>query len=457
MTIGNSSHSPEEVVNFIMDSFPYLGKKISRMLNVGYDLRNIFNFFTGLNLNQLKKLEKESRNSLNFFSDSLRRGQALTRESSALNKIKNAGAAFGKIGAGLGGGYLAAKALQNFPRSEPQSSPKLLDAIQETPNLQEGYLVGKSQEKVNRPLFPIPTSQRGIPNIPSGQALAQSKQERNLPQSRIPQAPIQPQEKSAHEILDNLGISPRIEALKEKNPPDLVAKVIKRFLTPQQKSALKNETSKPIENLVEEYLQETPPPNLETSPQQPEIPQEVQRKEMPRDFSKNIVMTREGDIGKLIDEKQGISTIKLLGGEKRTRKDDELEHPPKDVITAAQDLLEIAEEDRSAPLAYTAYSPENSKLYLMFHNGDIAEYDDIEENIFEEITDGKFTPRTSGENQFGIWNPSDPKSRGATFYKYIRDNPKYSRANKNITWRYLRKGFDYWDKLRKKPKRKRKD
>lgn len=457
---------PEEVLAFVKKNYPRLGKKVMNALTGGMGaweaLGSIASDPEARRPPQTRKPPR-TEDVAQFVSMQNRMSVPHQREQQARERFSQFLGGATRLGSLALGGYLGAQAGKGLPAL----AGSLGNLLSQKPDTDQAAETATS---------PVQQTMQSI-------------------QETIPEQ-MTPQGSNAQQIIEKMGLGPKIQnMLQAGNEPENIGMLSQMFLSPGQKKWLKGQTSDSFIDIVKEYIgslggmEKDRVPNEETIeegviedqttpqqkqqleqlkgvgetiaakeqpiPSQPPIVEEEAISESPQGIEEaRMVRLPSGELGEVIDVRQGISTVRLLDGAERRQKNENLEKAPQDVIKAAQELLQIPEEERSAPLAYTAYSPENRKLYLMFHNGDIAEYDDIDEDIFEEITEGKFTPRTAGENQFGLWNQQDPKSRGATFFRHIIENPKYAKDKKGETWRYLRKGYDYWDKLRKKPKRK---
>jgi hypothetical protein len=148
----------------------------------------------------------------------------------------------------------------------------------------------------------------------------------------------------------------------------------------------------------------------------------------------------------LIDDNGKLHKVKL----------ENLEKTPEDLIKAAQDLLKIPEVDRSSVISLLTYRPSSNELFIQYHNGETYAYEDIDKDLVNEITEAMGTPVTSGKNIYGAWEEGKKDSRGAALIHKILRDPKYSKENEGKTWEKLGTHYDYWKKLRKVPKRKKK-
>lgn len=184
-------------------------------------------------------------------------------------------------------------------------------------------------------------------------------------------------------------------------------------------------------------------PSLKSNP---EIPVKVD--ESPKD----LALTPQGDIGEIESVKNGIAKINV-NGQIKHRKLSDLIKEPEEVRIAINDILQIPESERSSAMDLLHYTPQHKLLHIMFPNGKIAWYEDIDENIIDSILEAKGTPKTSGKTKTGeSWSAGIPDSRFAVVSDKIIRNPKYSRDNEGKTWGYIGKQYDKFKALRIKPK-----
>lgn len=391
-------YSEDELLNFAMNAFPALKKKISGALKTGYSAKEIINFISNL----LGKTQKEVKSSSNMTQQSVHAQQMRQDEMKQEQLLKT--------GASLAGGAVAGRALQS---AVPQISGLL--------------------SKRGLPKAPGQQAPKAI-SAPTGQITQAIPTNTTQATSVAPAAANAAVGPSSQDLIKQMGLDTKIDNLVQNNPPEVVSQAVKGILTPGQKTWLKSQTDQPIEEIVNEYITQNKP---EEKPQK-------------------MALLPDGEIGKVVDERQGITTLEAEDGKTSNFKTDDLLEDPDEIITAVKDILKIPEAARSAPIAWTSYSPESKKLYVMFHSGKTVEYDDFSEEEFNDISQGKHSAKTTGGNIYGIWSPEDEeKSRGATFHNLIRTNPKYAKENEGKTWRYLQEGYDYWNRLRKRPKKKR--
>ena len=165
-----------------------------------------------------------------------------------------------------------------------------------------------------------------------------------------------------------------------------------------------------------------------------------------------IVATPNGEVGDLKDVRKTEGLVDEDGKLHKTKLKD-IQLPDEHVVQTVARLLEIPEIEKSSLINYWAYDPEDKELIAMYHNGETYKYLEVPEELESQLLEAATMPKTSGENVFGAWAEEDPMSRGATLSKLLIQHPKYKRAKKgekeNPYYRKLRKGYDYWTKLRK--------
>jgi hypothetical protein len=185
-----------------------------------------------------------------------------------------------------------------------------------------------------------------------------------------------------------------------------------------------------------------------------QLPKDVQA---PATFKKSDVVNTPFGAGN-VHKTHGDNAYVEVDNKLRKVPLEELENPDERTIQAVSDILQIPEVDRSSNIALFSYDPMDSSMIVQFHNGEIYKYLDIARDKIDILAQKLGIPVTEGENVFGAWSPEDKKSLGAAFWQQILKDPKYAKARKgepaNKYWRKLETPYDYWEKLRKKSKRK---
>jgi hypothetical protein len=175
-----------------------------------------------------------------------------------------------------------------------------------------------------------------------------------------------------------------------------------------------------------------------------------------KNLSKNIVITPQGTGEVYHKGKEGIIT--KINEKKKAFYQKDVDKPSEDLIEAVQNILNIPEIDRSSNIALFIYNPRDKEMYFQFHSGDAYKYYDVDPGKVYRLANKMNIPITEGKNVYGAWSQEDRASLGATFYQEIKKDPKYAKPKKgeppNPYYEKLETMYDYWEKLRKKPKEK---
>lgn len=393
-------YDDDQILNFISQKYPDISKKITKALSTGYNPKTILNFLAPFFSSGTKQPQRASSQQAGH---ALRRKEDIERNQRLLQTGANAALTFA-------GGALAGRALQNVPK------------LAQLSNL---------------------VSKRGVPKSPGTSALgvapgAVGAAEGGLQEAATAQSSIKSVGRSARDILKEMGMDRRISNLSANNPPEIVGAAVKSFLTPGQKTWLKSQTDKPIEELVNEYLQ-TPD-------------EEIQEK---------LVLTPQGEVGELVDERQGIGSVKLPSGQVRRQKVSELGAEPPELAKQINDVISsLPEDEKSRVIAFASYNPGDTftidgkemKIPFMgiqFHSGDFYMYPGVSKEKFDKVVEKATKAKTSGENEWGIWTAGDP-SRGASFIELKKELEK--EFGKNFIKFKASEGYDFWKRFRKELK-----
>lgn len=224
------------------------------------------------------------------------------------------------------------------------------------------------------------------------------------------------------------------------------------------------------EEMVAPQFREKPPQELEVSPQQ-KIEQQVE-KEIPQEITQQPIKKAEFkpldvDFKKLVITPHGIGEIKheskkgviaKVNGKEKSFFPEEIEKPSQDIIEVVSNILEIPEVDRSSNIALFTYDPEEEKMYIQYHNGESYKYLKMPRSKIINIANKMHIPITEGKNIFGAWSPEDKESIGASLFQEVLKDPMYAKPKKgepaNPNYVKLETMYDYWEKLRKKSKKK---
>ncbi len=168
----------------------------------------------------------------------------------------------------------------------------------------------------------------------------------------------------------------------------------------------------------------------------------------------------DGKTGTVEGIRQGIASIEADGKKYHRKEEDLIESPfsNEELINQVQDILNIPEIDRSSIVSLFNYDPVDKQIFIQFHNGTTTKYLDVDPEKVFRIANKMGIPVSEGKNIFGAWSPKDKKSLGATLIQEIIRDPKYKKSppgqEPNPNYRNLETLYDYWELLRKKPKKK---
>jgi hypothetical protein len=403
-----------------MNQYPQHKRQINKALQLGYNAHQILNKLTG------------GTGEVNRAEDSTLTEHERTTGAEAQKK-QNINRTAGTAALAAGGGLAAYALSRAVPQIVQQVAPALIGGGgPPTPPAPPPAAVPAPQ---NAPL-PI-TQQPPAPIAPP------------------PPAPVAPTAPSG--VLEVLTKTPefakQIDSLRSGgNEPDAIAGWFKHF-NPKITKQIEKESGLPIEQLVSQYFKEVPPPEKKAKPQ----PGTEKKKEVkPEGLApeNQLAALPSGDVGEIESVKDGIAKINV-NGEIKHRKLSDLIKEPEQVRLAINDILQIPESERSAAMDLLHYTPQHKLLHIMFPNGKIAWYEDIDEDIVDEIIAARGVPKTTGRTATGEeWTAGVPDSRFATVSAKILSNPKYSKSQEGITWGYIGKIYDKFQRLRTQPKRK---
>ena len=434
----NAGYSAEQVLEFLVSSFPYLGKRLRQARQIGHDARSIINSFQGVSKEKLKELDDNARSSRDINFNPIVQGQEATSRSSARGQIDETASNLKNIGLATGGALLAGGALKN-------AIPPIAEAIS-----QRGMPKIPAIKHYDYPKHPALKYKEELPNI--FELAAQNPQRGSNVETQEMGATMAPgatqilpqtgQEsfvdtKSSQEIIKEMGLDKKIQNLLEaNNSPEVISSAIKTMMSPGQKTWLKSQTNQPIEEIVNDYLQTRTP--------------EEEKKE-------KLVALPDGKVGTLIDERQGIGSVELPDGKVARRKLADMDEEPPELEKQITDLIaSIPEDERSAVLAYASYTPDaefdidgknvkSSFMGVQFHNGDFYMYPGVTKSQFDKVVSKAVKAKTTGENLWHAWT-AGKESRGAGMHQLIQELEK--EFGKNFIKFKASEGYDYFKRIR---------
>lgn len=319
-----------------------------------------------------------------------------------------------------------------------------------------------------QPTAPMPMQQPAPAN-----AAPMQVQEQPIEQVPTPEQQQAQKEQEADTVLEAMKFKPTIEAMvKAGNQPDVIAELINFKMTPGQKAWVK-EQGIDVPSLVKDYADKViaeqgqmpsvsqmpenePQQELATQPetQQPIVPEiqaqpevasrgspESREPEEPKPITAGeSVMLPNGDIGKVTEVDGRKVSLDVEGKKKQAPiehalrpSDHALEYTEKEV----EDIIsKIPESDRST--AFYVYQPLGDGLVwveLTSNAGDGYLYQNVPDELSDQILSASTAPKTSGENLFGVYSQKVADSRGSPFTE-LRSNPE------KYPFRKVKKGYD---------------
>ncbi len=422
-----AGYGEEKVLSYLRNAFPNLEPKIKKAAKHGMSAASILNFLS-------KSMQGEE------YDPNLSQSEARGRRKHKQEQITKNLLKFGATA--IGGQFALNAALESAPIKG---------------------LLGKLKGK---PIGPQPMG--GAPVQPASPAPLMGQPQQGAPnaqQAPIPTqaAPLSPEGLQRKGMIDKLSsatpefkewANAKIEAGEDK-PLDEMLKDFAREQAKKPKGMIQG---------IQEDIQKMEDPNAKVPTQ--EVPQTEKEIDIRKSVSAeewlkqmrgikpekgSLVSTPSGEVGTVKDMKEKEALVDEDGKIHKVKLSD-LQLPNEKIQKTVARLLEIPEIDKSSLINYWAYDPEDKQLIAMYHNGETYKYLDVPEELESQLLEADTTPKTEGENIFGAWSQEDQISRGATLSKLFLQHPKYKRAEKgkpkNPFYRKLRKGYDYWSKLR---------
>lgn len=318
-----------------------------------------------------------------------------------------------------------------------------------------------------QPTAPMPMQQPAPANAAPMQA-----QEQPIEQAPTPEQQQAQKEQEADTILDAMKLKPTIEKmLKAGNQPDVIADLIGFKMTPGEKAWVKEQgvdTPSLVKSYADKVIAEqgqgptedqklgsmvNPLPN-EGVPQKNEnqpqaaLDQSAESNDMienepeePKPLTAGAsVMLPNGDLGK-VTEVDGRKVSLDVDGKKKQAPIEHALRPSDHALEYTEQEVEniiskIPESDRST--AFYVYQPLGDGLVwveLTSNAGDGYLYENVPDELSEQILSASTAPKTTGENLFGVYSQKVADSRGSPFTE-LRSNPdKYP-------FRKVKKGYD---------------
>lgn len=457
-------YNATQIISFLSRAFPQVGNQVKKAAKAGYSANQIVDFL-GKTMQSTPYSEEDTESSI-------RGRQRKRREEIEKSLLKTAATAAVAYGAGRALPAVAQGIRGVFGSGGPPAAPgpaPVPTAPSPQPPIGPQPMAGAPVRPA--PIPPVgPAPAQGVPPAP----LSPQGSTPNLPQNPISPSGV-PQQSGINakslDLIKALGVEDKIKNLSGRNPPDVVAGVIRGTLDPMQKEILKErmkgDPTLSVEQAVKDYLATGQAPNAPKEVSATPVRNVLERPGQKLDETVQGVPQAKMEKGSLVfDTKSGIGgEIKDIkqkealvqdGSKIHKVKVEDLEQPPEDIVETVQRLLEIPEVDRSSVISLVTYRPASKQMFVQYHNGETYVYEDIPQERVDEIANAMGVPVTSGKNIYGAWEQGKQDSRGAALIHGIIRDPKYSKENEGTTWEKLGTAYDYWKKLRKTPKRKRK-
>jgi len=460
-----ASYAAPQVIKFISQNIPKLAAGISIAQSQGYTPSQVLNFL-GKKLKPTNKRAAESQ--ANEYERYLSRIGIKTKAEREDTRNKFLSGALG-VGAGALGLYARANQANNLlnvaPNQFAQNVPAQARQQALLPPPQNAAITN-----VPSPMPPIgPSAGAAVPqpiNVSKNGLPPQKSLQISQPPPQM-QAPATSSDSAS--ILDNLGLRIRIEKMRHKgHTPEMITQVAEKMVPSEFKGKF------PIKDVIKDYLSKPPTTQLGKLPEgkglnfkgilepfedKPINPKDYERQSedvKPLDRG-SLVITPNGKVSE-IKAKTGSDFIVDAGGKGVKHNASDLEEEPADVANIVENILKIPEVDRSSIVSLFTYDPDDKTMYIQYHNGETYKYIDVDPETVKEVAEKNGTPVSEGKGTYGAWSPEDKKSLGAALiHKFIRD-PKYAKPKKgepaNPNYKKLETFYDYWEKLRKKPKNK---
>jgi hypothetical protein len=480
-------YTAKVILDFVSKKVDKLAPAIQNARSTGHDDDSILKFLSG-KLPKGQKAQEQAKAKLTDNEAYLKKIGFKTkgeREESRNKALKGAlqvgSAALGAYGAYKAyQGFQGSKALNGVIQAEAQPATSMAEA--ETIDITPGGAVNAPKRLPNQ------QQQLAGPAAPPPQADPQAPP----PPPQAPVAPV-PTGPDPADLLNQMGMLQRVDNLATRNPPETISALVKQILTPGQKKFLK-EQNLDLDQVINDYISTKPAEQpqapqesgidalaeasavqptqtsvqngpLATSPPQkpPQTAPPLGRNALIEPISEpqgpapgQLATLPRGDIGEIEEIKNGIATVNIDGKKHRVKLGDLGLEPP-EAVELVHQILQIPESERSTAMSWFGYDPGTRRLAVQFHTGKLTIYDDVSPEKAAKIAEGA-TAKTTGQNEYGEHTEGQVDSRGAALILEIVADPKYKRAAKgqpkNANYQTYETIYDFWEKLRKKPKRK---
>lgn len=483
--VGGASAS--QILQFISRAIPKFKPQIDKAQKLGYTPDKIVEFLSDT-------MQADAQSSYESSNRITAKKRAENKELTK-NLAKGAAGALGATGLGLAflqnvAPQIASRFLgganpqQPAPTQTPPPPPPIPQPMQPSPQTpppppsagQNPAMINQARGMIQNVINPSPLPQNAAinpspapqvgPNVQQ-QAQAPVNIAKQTPQA-VPQTVGQPQQPAPQvnvgQLLQQTGLIDTVEALRAKNAPDVIAKIL-RAQSGAQVKEIEQAAQVPFEQLVSDYVASAPP--VETMPEKiakgvpfkgegaaleepkqekkespfkglieegrkkfdeqmnaQEVPEPTEY--MPKKEKGSTVALPTGEIGEITDIRQGIATVNAQGKEYRRKVEDLIEPPmpEKDLADLYKDVLKGIEgktgQEVSRMVSWAGYDPKTNELAFVPHTGALYVYDNISPEDSARLTDILTQRKTTGENFIGAWEAGSDSPIGAGMSQLIQ-------------------------------------
>lgn len=426
------SYPLQQVLTWLNKNDPKTAKIIKSALKQGYTEDQISDYL--LNQNQMSFGQKNE--ALSGMTDKEKTEKLTYRGDQVPGNLGN----IAQTALSLYGGYQLGKNVLNRTspsinmNSAQQTLPSpLLPPPQMTPN----------------PAIPIPPQSisnplgQQIPAIAGAPNAQQPVQTLTPPPIQINASDLSEKYPVIHKVIDNL---------RGQNDENQIAAFLQKF-SPGDVAKAEKEFGKPIIEIIKEYVS-TQPQNVQTTPNQTQIPLNVEsslpqldvntqkartplqtekspelvEKEKPSNGMPNqkLAVLPNGDLAHIKSIKGKIAKLDVDGKNKLMNLSKIIESPlpEKDLADLYDELMAaIPESEKSAAIQWAGYDENNNQLSYIPHGGALYTYENIPAEWVEKLKGSMFKAKTTGETTEGMWFAGG-ESRGAGLYQLIQELQK---------------------------------
>ena len=252
----------EEILPILLRNAPQLASKIKKLVVGGWGPNEVLLALQKdpdmdkVSLKNAKPSTPEEIAALKVYQG--RRSPDKSRDEQALSQLRSFTGMALKTGAAIGGGILGGRALQAGAqmlgdRLQGETSPT--PPMPGSPPQPQGQIPPNPSPAPQSP-SPGPGLEQAIP----AQAKAPVTQAMQPEAGNMPVPPTQQQQgPDLNAMMEQSGVKSIVDALRDKNPPDVIASVVRKQLGPRAQS-LEQIAQRPLEQLVTEYVQSSPAP-----------------------------------------------------------------------------------------------------------------------------------------------------------------------------------------------------